>query len=67
MAWRVHYRRDGQAQQESATVLSDALALACRLLREGHTVEKVQSDSGMALLSRDVQPLCDTPRFRDLW
>ena len=63
MAWQVHYHRDGQAHQATVLVLSDAIVLACQLLREGFAVEKIQADTGLTLLSRHLLPLCDSATY----
>ena len=63
MAWHVHYRRDDQSHQATVSVWSDAIVLACELLREGLVVEKIQADTGLTLLSRHLVPLCDSATY----
>jgi hypothetical protein len=62
MAWQIHYQKDDQPHQTSATVLHDAIALARQFMRDGHLVEKVQADSGMTIWSHQLLPLWNTFR-----
>lgn len=59
VAWTIHIRKDERRFQHEAFGLSDALAVACLLMRDGIEVERIEGPDGMRITADAIRPLCD--------
>lgn len=58
MDWQVHYQSGGQEFRAAAADKQTAICVACILLRDGHDVMKVESQTGEMIEPDEIKRLC---------